>query len=270
MPLNTTSDLLSLSTGNTVRKDDLNELIQYSKVEGNPHWSGSENVIGNTPQQGINWIGTLPRLQAVLIRVWAGAYEHDGWVDEEKTLYRYSFKTREGVVSYHETANSVLTKQQQHEYPVLLLTEQGNSWRVEGYFSVVEIQDRFVILRRTSDVLVRGPVSQEELQFQEGGIKYVTHLMAERNRDVVKALKEAVLWVCDVCDLNFETKYGVKYIEAHHKIPLATYSINHIVNTSDFVLLCPNCHKAVHICMKELPNPDYPEIKTRLKSKLRI
>jgi len=35
---------------------------------------------------------------------------------------------------------------------------------------------------------------------------------------------------------------------------------------SDFVLLCPNCHKAVHIYMKK-NDQDYESIKMNLKSK---
>lgn len=57
MDLKGVDDLFELAPGDTVSKASLNALIQYSKVEASPFWSGSAYVIGNTPQQGINWVG---------------------------------------------------------------------------------------------------------------------------------------------------------------------------------------------------------------------
>ncbi|MCI0558183.1 MAG: HNH endonuclease, partial [Nitrososphaera sp.] len=93
-----------------------------------------------------------------------------------------------------------------------------------------------------------------------------THLMAERSKGVVKALKSVEAWVCDICGEDFLVRYGVKYIEAHHKVPISTYSASYVVSLSDFALLCPNCHKAVHICMKK-NGYEYLEIKNILGAK---
>jgi putative restriction endonuclease len=49
---------------------------------------------------------------------------------------------------------------------------------------------------------------------------------------------------------NHYSKYKVKYIEAHRKKPISTYSSRRRITLSDFALLCPNCHRAVHINMK--------------------
>ena len=59
MELKKTLDLFSLSTGDLVTKRNLYDLVQFSKVEASPYWSGTEGIIGNTPQQGINWVGQL-------------------------------------------------------------------------------------------------------------------------------------------------------------------------------------------------------------------
>jgi putative restriction endonuclease len=107
---------------------------------------------------------------------------------------------------------------------------------------------------------------QDELLFQEGERKYVTHLMAERSKSAVKELKGVEAWICDICGEDFLAKYGVKYIEAHHKIPISTYSASHVVSLSDLALLCPNCHKAVHIYMKK-DGYEYMEIKNILSPK---
>jgi len=104
-------DLLILSRGDSVTKGNLFDLIQYSKVDGSPYWDGFENKIGNTPQQGINWLGQNPNCSAVLIKTRPGLYDQDGWIDEGECLYRYSIKSVKGHVSYAEKANAVLINQ---------------------------------------------------------------------------------------------------------------------------------------------------------------
>lgn len=260
MKLNKPQDLYSLSIGETVTKRNLYDLIQYSKVSSSPYWDGPEFVIGNTPQQGINWIGGLPIVKAVIIKTSRGSYKEDGWTDTTKSVYHYSFKARGGKISYKEKANEVLIKQPQHLYPVLLFTESKEGWCFEGEFSVAEIEETYIILNRGSNRIANIEAIQDEAHFKEGGRQYVTHLMAERSKDVVAAVKKTKTWLCDICKVDFNEKYGVHYIEAHHKIPISTYSSRYIIKTQDLVLLCPNCHKAVHIYMKK-DNLEYDEIK---------
>lgn len=266
MELEKAQDLFSLSTGDVVSKRNLYDLVQFSKVEASPYWSGLDGMIGNTPQQGINWVGQLPAVKAVIIKTRPGSYDDDGWSDETKTSYHYSFKARNGEISYAEKANEVLVKQPQHLYPVFLFTENKDGWHFEGAFSVSEIEDKFVVLHRGVTPAAEISEPQDELLFQEGERKYVTHLMAERNKGVVKALKSIETWACDICGGDFLDRYGVKYIEAHHKVPISTYSASHVVSLSDLALLCPNCHKAVHIYMKK-DGYEYTEIKEILCAK---
>lgn len=266
MNLKRPNDLLSLSAGDRVTKRNLYDLIQYSKVADSQYWGGSETQIGNTPQQGINWVGTPPACHAVIIKTRPGSYEEDGWANEERTSYHYSFKARGGEISYSEKANEVLINQPRYLYPILLFTENKDSWVFEGTFSVAEIDGKYVVLNRGASVVAEQISSQEEVQYQEGGRKYVAHLMAERSRGVVQALKGSSPWVCDICSMKFIERYGVEYIEAHHKVPISTYSSTRVVNAEDFSLLCPNCHKAVHIHMK-MDGLEYPQIKEKLGRK---
>ncbi len=156
MQLNKPSDLLALSIGETVTKRNLFDLIQFSKVEGSPCWEGRSWLIGNTPQQGINWVGTLPDCRAVLIKAKQGSYENDGWMDNSRNSYRYSFKAHDGKISYTEKANRVLVDQPDYRYPVLLFAEAAGRWTYEGHFSVSGIKDEFVVLERTPTPLQGG------------------------------------------------------------------------------------------------------------------
>jgi putative restriction endonuclease len=259
MKLNNSQEILGLKNGDIITKRNIYDLIQFSKIENSQYWSGSDNIIGNTPQQGINWIGTFPFVKGVIIKTRKGSYKEDGWNGDDKITYHYSFKAKEGIVSYEEKANKVLIKQPQYLYPVFLFTEIKDSWFFEGQFNVLEIEKLYVVLKRIGEFKPFQESMQDELQFDEGERQYVTHLMAERSKSVVSTLKDTKSWVCEICNVDFKEKYGISYIEAHHKIPISTYNSKHIIKLQDLALLCPNCHKAVHLHMK-LYNKNYDEI----------
>ncbi len=120
-------ELLFLTKDQSVTKRNLFDLIQFSKVRNSSHWDGEENQVGNTPQQGINWIGKLPAVKAVIIKTRPGSYEFDGWVDDDKSSYNYSFKARKDVINLAEKANRVLVDQPLYGYPILLFTEKEKS-----------------------------------------------------------------------------------------------------------------------------------------------
>ncbi len=262
--LRSPGDLFSLAAGDRVTKENLFALIQYSKQPGSDYWAGPDWQIANTPQQGINWIGPPPDCRAVIVKkADGGLYGQDGWQDLAQASYRYSFKKQSGGISYDEKANSVLIHQPQYQYPVLLFTDHDRAWVFEGAFAVTEIANEYVLLRRGLGGATNVSLPQEEFGFHEGGRRYVAHLLAERNRAVVELLKSAALWQCDICGLCFMDRYGVKYIEAHHKMPLAIYSVKHTVKISDFALLCSNCHSAVHTYMR-LHAWNYERIKQEL------
>jgi putative restriction endonuclease len=259
-------DLFALSYGDIVTKRVLFDLIQYSKIDKSEYWGGPEMVIGNTPQQGINWIGKAPHVIAVIIKTRPGSYEEDGWSDSGKSTYHYSFKARNDVISYTEKANAVLIQQPQHRYPILLFTESLGEWFFEGQFDVQEIQQKHVVLARKPTVTVGDDDEQNELFFSEGSRKYVTHLMAERSAQAIKAVKAALTWICEICREDFSKRYGVDYIEAHHKVPISTYQKKQKTTLSELALLCPNCHRAVHIYMKKF-GLEYHEIRAKLEFK---
>jgi len=267
MKIEKPSQILSLPIGSKVTKRNLFDVIQYSKVENSPFWEGSDYRIGNTPQQGINWIGNFPNLKGVIIKTRDSAYKDDGWENIEKTSYRYSFKHRDNEINLSEVANDVLIKQPKYGYPILLFVETNEFWKYEGSFSVSKIGESFVSLEKQSNDFSAIETSQDEVLFIEGSKKYAIHLIAERNQNAIKAVKAASKWICDICEQNYFDKYGVEYIEAHHKVPMSNFTSEKVIQISDFALLCPNCHKAVHIYIKKT-NQDYEAIKKDIKSLL--
>lgn len=262
-----TADLFGLHHGQTLAKRTLFDLIQYSKQPGSDLWSGSHNSIGNTPQQGINWIGHPPAVRGVIIKTSPGSYEQDGWVDAERSVFRYSFKARKGVINLGELANRVLVEQALGLYPVLLFAEAEGQWRFEGRFDVSQIAERYVVLQRQSALSAAAPEAPD-LLWREGRRRYVTHLLAERSGALVKWLKGATEPVCDVCDDNASSRYGVSIVDAHHRTPLSAWTEEHDVAAEDIALICPNCHRAVHATMQGNPSLSYDAIRLLLRTRL--
>lgn len=91
--------------------------------------------------------------------------------------------------------------------------------------------------------------------FFEGGRKLVTHMKIERNSKVVAEAKSIFKrnhnneLYCEICGFNFKSAYGEigkDFIEAHHKIGLATTDGEHKIEPSDFLMACSNCHSMLH------------------------
>lgn len=201
-----------------------------------------------------------------MIKTRLGSYSKDGWVDGSEDLYRYSFKSVKGHISYAEKANGVLINQPTNGYPILLFIESGDGWIYHGKFGVAEIHDDFVVLSRKAASTV---LSEEKMleatedSYTEGDRRYVTHLMAERNKKVVSVVKSKVNSACDICGLKLLDYYGFDCIEAHHKKPISNYSSSYVVNSADFALLCPSCHRAIHKYMR-VRDDDYLRLKKLL------
>ena len=181
MELNEPQDLLSLSSGDTVSKRNLFDLIQYSKVEGSDQWSGAEWAIGNTPQQGINWIGNLPHVEAVIIKTRQGSYTDDGWADEQRRSYQYSFKARKGAISFAEKANQVLVQQPENQLRFYCLQKTETNGTLKGALQSPKFRSGSLyyagVQRRRQR---RLPCHQmEKLFMREGGVTSRTYWWSE-------------------------------------------------------------------------------------------
>lgn len=85
---------------------------------------------------------------------------------------------------------------------------------------------------------------------KEGRTKQITVNIYERNPIVRAKCIEHHGAVCQVCDLNFESKYGKigkGFIHVHHLIELSTISDDYEVDPiHDLQPVCPNCHAMLH------------------------
>lgn len=88
----------------------------------------------------------------------------------------------------------------------------------------------------------------------EGEKKYVLHLAIERDRKLrdekinLFLAKYGKLF-CELCNFRFIEAYPFlenDVIEVHHVVPLSTLNKSSMVTPDDLMLLCANCHLAVH------------------------
>ncbi len=98
------------------------------------------------------------------------------------------------------------------------------------------------------------PPDPDILSFPEGAEKRRLHLIRERNRTLVAkaksfALEQDPMLRCQVCGFSFTERYGEhghKFIEAHHKQPIAELKPGSRTRLEDIALVCANCHRMLH------------------------
>ena len=101
----------------------------------------------------------------------------------------------------------------------------------------------------------------------EGARRLVTHLRRERDAGLSRDAKTAFAKAndgklfCQACGVEPLKVYGVEVIEAHHRIPLSKSEEGRVTGISDFIMLCPSCHRAVH----RIPDCDFEALKLKLK-----
>ena len=95
---------------------------------------------------------------------------------------------------------------------------------------------------------------------EEGRLLTRMHRVRERNRELVKRKRAAVLretgrLACEACDFDFNDRYGEHgrgFIEVHHLLPLHALSPGSRTRLQDLAILCANCHCMVHAKSKWL------------------
>ena len=98
-----------------------------------------------------------------------------------------------------------------------------------------------------------GDVQALEEASPEGVRKLRQHWYLERDSSLPRKAKEAFEQkhgelFCESCGLRPVPTYGHPLVDAHHRLPLSQYATAGKVSTSpsDFAILCPSCHRAVH------------------------
>jgi hypothetical protein len=86
----------------------------------------------------------------------------------------------------------------------------------------------------------------------EGARRLVSHYVIERSAAAAEEAKEMNRlahdgeYCCQVCGDKPGLRYGVRVIDAHHIKPISETEGEYQVRPQDFLIVCPNCHRAIH------------------------
>ncbi|WP_146552586.1 HNH endonuclease [Rummeliibacillus sp. SL167] len=134
----------------------------------------------------------------------------------------------------------------------------------KAFIEYVEMPDRTVSFVSNSGIIAKD-------ESIEGMRRQRIHFQIERNSAIVNLAKKNFLkkhgtLFCEACDFSFKQTYGIDFIEAHHILPL--YKGTRWTKEQDLIMLCANCHRAVHSeRWRERPIDDFLEYIRKRTSK---
>ena len=114
------------------------------------------------------------------------------------------------------------------------------------------LEEAFMKYMRKFDVCVIHTLDYEisnEYETVEGMRRHRIHYQIERNSEIINLAKREFIekhgeLFCEACNFSFNKIYEIDFIEAHHILPL--HKGKRVTKKIDLIMLCANCHRAVH------------------------
>ena len=241
----------------------------YDSVEGSPHGALKAalihrlNILASRPPVVTKFVHakalSLDPAERITRHEEAGkrqpyVYWKARWYDKDHKLRYQSFS----VKRYGEEEAKVLalTAADRNHNRKPKLTTAPDPYESQEFKTVlradVEVLSKInSSYSRSSDGAVA--VSDDPFAF-EGERKLALHQEIERDRrfrdrKVKEFVSEHGSVFCEVCDFNFSDSYPFlesNIIEVHHVVPLGSLTKSTKVRMCDLMLLCSNCHFAIH------------------------
>lgn len=132
----------------------------------------------------------------------------------------------------------------------------GNVYRVKserllrfggasGYVKTL-LENKYISLPPLPLSLNESGIDEE---YNEGSREAREATFFKRNKKLVLDAKKTYGYNCQICDFNFEEKYGelgFEFIECHHINPLSERNLDLPTTIEDVRVVCSNCHKMLH------------------------
>ena len=102
---------------------------------------------------------------------------------------------------------------------------------------------------KLGQVITNAGKNVDRVAFEEGERSFAETSMIARNPQLIKAAKARYGFNCQVCDFNFENRYGAlgkDFIEVHHLLPMSERKGRSKTTTDDVRVVCANCHRMIH------------------------
>lgn len=112
---------------------------------------------------------------------------------------------------------------------------------------VLTLEEQAILSKMTEEEIEALFNAEDETAgflYREGLIK-----VRKLNKQIIDNLKKIYRGECQLCGQNLGEQYGKEIVQAHH---IEYFSKSRNNNSTNIVILCPNCHALIHKC-----NPIY-------------
>ena len=121
-----------------------------------------------------------------------------------------------------------------------------------------------------NDLIAEDKSNSDSNTITEGGVKMRISKVIERNSKLRQIALEIHGYKCQVCDFDFEKKYGnwgKIFAEVHHIKPLSEFKGNKTDTDpkTDLAVLCANCHRMIHRASSRGITLSIEELKQKIK-----
>jgi hypothetical protein len=118
------------------------------------------------------------------------------------------------------------------------------------YYKIHEEHEQLLMARLPSTSVTAPNEFVSQKQYEEGACYTIELDAYERDPKAREACIKHYGISCQICDFNFEAKYGqvgANFIHVHHVVSLAQIGQQHKVDPKkDLLPVCPNCHAMLH------------------------
>lgn len=180
------------------------------------------------------------------------------WYDQDHNIQKKCFSVKK--YGHEEARLLALAAARSNHNKKPKITAHPDVYQTDSFKEILRSDVEVLATINSNSYSKGGPRSKEQdiaASFPhgfEGEKKYVLHLAIERDRKlrdqkVNLFLEKHGKLFCELCGFRFVEAYPFlesDVIEVHHVVPLKTLSKSTMVTTDDLMLLCANCHLAVH------------------------
>ncbi|MDM1377656.1 MULTISPECIES: HNH endonuclease [Myroides] len=184
-------------------------------------------------------------------------------IEENRDRFKYGRKVR--VIAKTDILNSILVSTSLWKKVNFQGISQGNACEIANISNIdnqdailYDLWNRFIPFFRENFISSISYTKSIESEIEnidssnsvtEGTLRLITHYARERNKNIVTAKKKQALQngnlKCEICEFSFIEKFGIEFIECHHKTPISQSGVTQ-TTLDDLSLVCANCHRMLH------------------------
>jgi hypothetical protein len=139
-------------------------------------------------------------------------------------------------------------KENKGDYYIKIYEKDGIKKLIDFVFiNKLELVENSAIIKED---IIHADEVDSEIEFLEGKTTKVLVNSYERNIEAREKCIEHFGVNCQICDFNFQEKFGdlgKNFIHVHHKTEISKIGKEYLINPiKDLIPVCPNCHSMLH------------------------